>query len=59
MKWYARIKYSRQAIPFEYEFATEAEAKTFARYKAQNNPYVRWTAVDQVRKFSNQPVESI
>lgn len=50
-KWYARIKYHRQAIPMEYEFDGEQLANDFARTKELHNPYVRWTEVDQERKY--------
>lgn len=47
----ARIKYRGQAIPVEYEWATEKEAKNFCADKAAHNPYVRWTEVDTKRKY--------
>ena len=56
MKWYARVKYSRQAIPMEYEFATEAEAQKLCDLKAQHYPSVRWTEVDQMRQYPNRPL---
>lgn len=49
----ARIKYSRQAIPQEYEFATEKEAKDFCEEKEAHNPYVRWTEVDTKHMFKD------
>lgn len=42
----ARIKYSRQAIPEEREFATIEKALAYCREKEKNNPYVRWAEVD-------------
>mgnify|MGYP001558517098 CR=1 FL=1 len=54
--WYARIKYSRQPIPMEYEFATEAEAQKLCDLKAQHNPYFRWSEVSQIREYPNRPL---
>lgn len=54
--WYARIKYSRQAFPMEYEFDNEQLARGFAWSKELHNPYVRWTEVDQARKYPNRPL---
>lgn len=53
-KWYARIKYHRQAIPMEYEFDNEQLAKDFAQTKTLHNPYVRWTEVDQKHQYPNR-----
>ena len=47
----ARIKYSKQAIPEEIEFVTKKEAEEY-RKKKQLNPYVRWTEVDNKRKYN-------
>ena len=47
----ARIKYSRQAIPEETEFATREDAVAHCAGKQKNNPYVRWTEVDTKRKY--------
>jgi len=52
----ARIKYSRQAIPSEIEFATKEGAEQFCKDKEDCNPYVKWTEVDTER---NYPIESI
>jgi len=52
----ARIKYSRQAIPEETEFAAREDAAAHCTDKQKNNPYVRWTEVDTKRKY---PVEKI
>lgn len=52
----ARIKYSRQAIPTETEFAAREDAAAHCTDKQRNNPYVRWTEVDTKRKY---PVEKI
>ena len=50
----ARIKYSRQAIPTETEFATRKDAEAYCKDKEKNNPYVRWTEVDTKRKYPNK-----
>ena len=54
--WIARIKYSRQAIPEEKEFATRKAAEAHCKDKAECNPFVRWTEVDTQRKY---PVEKL
>lgn len=41
----ARIKYSRQAIPTETEFATRELAEAYAVDQEFHNPYVRWTEI--------------
>ena len=46
----ARIKYSRQAVPEEIEFATKKEAEEY-RKKKQLNASVRWTEIDRERKY--------
>ncbi len=54
--WFVRVKYRKQAIPVEYEFDTEYEAKCFCEYKHQHNPYVRWIEIDQTRQYPKQPL---
>ena len=49
----ARIKFSGQAIPREYEFATKKEAEDFCAEKTAHNPYVRWTEIDTKRDYPN------
>ena len=53
----ARIKYSRQAIPTETEFATREDAEAHCNDKVKNNPYVRWTEVDTQRKYPFEKIE--
>ena len=53
-KFYARIKYHRQPIPVEYEFASETDAEQFADAKEEHNSFARWTEIDTKRKYPNQ-----
>jgi len=45
MMFVAQIKISRNAIPWEYLFSTEEEARELCERKEQHNPFVRWTQV--------------
>lgn len=50
----ARIKFTRNAIPHEYEFRTRVEAEKFAAEKKTHNPYVRWTEIDTTRQYPKE-----
>jgi hypothetical protein len=52
----ARIKYSKNAIPDETEFATREDTEAHCKDKESSNPYVRWTEVDTKRKY---PIEKV
>lgn len=41
------VKYTKQAIPELRAFYNKDEARKFAQEKEQNNPYVRWTKVQE------------
>ncbi len=53
-KTIVRVKYSRQAIPREYAFDDLGQAQIFARHKENNNPYVRWTEIDNEIKYPDE-----
>ena len=44
--FYAVVKYSRQAIPVKYGFASRELAQEFCRLKESCNPFVRWTDIE-------------
>lgn len=46
MKYFAVIKYSRNAVPDKVEFPTIEEAKEYAKQKEAGNPMVRWTMIE-------------
>lgn len=48
-----RVKYSRQAIPYEYEFDSEKARDEFIEMKS-NNPYVRWIEKDVSHQYSKE-----
>ena len=50
----AIVKYSKTAIPDEYNFETKQEAEQFCRDKEQHNPYVRWTEVKTSQNRSSE-----
>lgn len=57
-KTIVRVKYHRQAIPTEYSFDSREKAEKFAKDKEQNNPYVRWTEIDNEVKYPNRKIIS-
>lgn len=54
--YYAQVKFTRRAVPSEYEFPNKKEAERFCNYMKNHNPNVRWAEAKDHREYPKQPL---